>query len=832
MSCSARVTCLTAALMTSAMAMFAPMAHAQAAPTCGSITDPTVTYQVPDIPRPPLRTPIVDPTFGCTITRWTDPSMAPTHSLRHEYSRLVAFNADNTKAAVIAYNGGNLFVLDLASGKLQSVPRGSLDPSVTWHPTDPDRLILYAGNEIRTFRVSTGATTTVMKFPQYEYITTREEGSFSDDWRYAAFLGYKPGANWAKADFVVADLQGGTVVGLMADQTNLPDMIGISPSGQYVVATFLDFTKAFDINMNFLRNLHPGQTHEDFAIDHNGDEVLVYYSWDSAATADWGGKSMVGMVRLKDGLKTALIDTKWQWGGHISGIASRTRPGWILLEDYRGVGAAQTSPFQRELFWISTATKEVRRIAHHHSDQGSDANGKDYFAEPHAVPSWDGTMVAFASVWGSPFQEYDFYSVTGDWFHTGATAPTPTPAPSTTALDTSAPSVPSGVAAKGISSSRIDVSWAASTDNVGVAGYKVYRDGSLLATGVTGTSYSDTNLAVGTTHSYSVAAFDASGNVSAQSAAVSATTPDTTAPSMPSGLAATASSDTAISVSWSASTDNVGVKGYRVYRNGSLVATVTATSFSDSGLTASTSYSYAVESYDAAGNVSTRTGSVSATTQAAPAPVAPASTTTSPTLGSVTFDSSAYGHSRGGRNCSIATIVGSGNNRALAVGVSYYNYDGSTSVQSVSYPGTTMTRVKRSTVSKVTVELWVGVNPPSGANSVAVVTSVPTTTVCGAASFAGVNQAQPLSNTIIATGSGSTASMSVSSAPGSMALGLFTCDSCSVFSFTNSKLWSDGSMGFGTGAGYAANGAASVPYKWTLYSAPWTALGTSLNAAP
>lgn len=92
----------------------------------------------------------------------------------------------------------------------------------------------------------------------------------------------------------------------------------------------------------------------------------------------------------------------------------------------------------------------------------------------------------------------------------------------------------------------------------------------------------------------------------------STTTADTTAPSVPSGLTASAG-DGQVGLSWSASTDNVGVTGYRVYRNGSLVATTTTTSYTDTGLTNGTSYSYTVSAIDAAGNASAQSAPVSAT---------------------------------------------------------------------------------------------------------------------------------------------------------------------------------------------------------------------------
>ncbi|HYS07138.1 MAG TPA: LamG-like jellyroll fold domain-containing protein [Myxococcales bacterium] len=90
-------------------------------------------------------------------------------------------------------------------------------------------------------------------------------------------------------------------------------------------------------------------------------------------------------------------------------------------------------------------------------------------------------------------------------------------------VDTTPPSVPTGVATRALSSSQIAVTWAASTDNLAVAGYRVFRDGVQIAT-APGTSWSDAGLAVATSYTYAVAAFDPAGNVSAQSAAAIGTT--------------------------------------------------------------------------------------------------------------------------------------------------------------------------------------------------------------------------------------------------------------------------------------------------------------------
>jgi len=329
------------------------------------------------------------------------------------------------------------------------------------------------------------------------------------------------------------------------------------------------------------------------------------------------------------------------------------------------------------------------------------------------------------------------------------------------ASDTTAPTTPTSLTASAVSSSQINLSWNASTDNVGVAGYKIYQNGGTtpIATVTSGTVYQNTGLTASTTYSYTVVAYDAAGNTSPVSAAVSAktssTTPstpsgacpapatsawtgcyysdqnlttlglvrtdrtitfnwgagspdptipadhfsvrwsgvfnfaagsnaftvvaddgfrlyldgvkvmdhwvdeaattytqtvattagnhtvtleyyenggdavanlqwqvatsasvaDTQAPTTPTNLTASAASRQ-INLSWSASTDNTAVAGYRMYRNGGTtpIATVYGTTYQDTGLLSATYYSYSVAAYDAAGNTSAKSATVSART--------------------------------------------------------------------------------------------------------------------------------------------------------------------------------------------------------------------------
>jgi chitodextrinase len=183
--------------------------------------------------------------------------------------------------------------------------------------------------------------------------------------------------------------------------------------------------------------------------------------------------------------------------------------------------------------------------------------------------------------------------------------------------DTTAPSAPTNLAGSAASSSQINLTWTASTDNVGVTGYKVFRNGTQIATPAT-PGYSDTNLTPATAYSYAVAAVDAAGNTSTQTTPITVTTQnDTTAPSVPTNLAGSGVSSSQINLTWTASTDNVGVTGYKVFRNGTQIATTPATpGYSDTNLTSSTTYSYAVAAVDAATNTSATTASIDVTTLA------------------------------------------------------------------------------------------------------------------------------------------------------------------------------------------------------------------------
>lgn len=171
---------------------------------------------------------------------------------------------------------------------------------------------------------------------------------------------------------------------------------------------------------------------------------------------------------------------------------------------------------------------------------------------------------------------------------------------------------PSGLQVTGVSTSTIALAWNAVS---GAAGYDVYRGGAKVnAALVGGTAYTDSGLASGTSYSYTVKAVTSGGAASTASAAVSGITSGSPPPlSSPTGLAVSGTTASTVTLAWSAAS---GASGYHVYRNGGKITAspVGSTGYVDSGLTASTSYSYTVASY-AAGNESAPSSAVTATTQ-------------------------------------------------------------------------------------------------------------------------------------------------------------------------------------------------------------------------
>lgn len=208
--------------------------------------------------------------------------------------------------------------------------------------------------------------------------------------------------------------------------------------------------------------------------------------------------------------------------------------------------------------------------------------------------------------------------------------------------DVTAPAVVAGLAAttsaNSLTQSSVRLTWTASTDNVGVAGYDVFRDGNKVGTTVT-TAFTDPAVTSAVTYAYTVVAFDAAGNRAPASAALSVTPNqpslnvtvsgglssdilnlpqnDVFAPTSPTNLRATTAALTAstssVTLSWNAATDATGVTGYEVFRNGVKIATATALTYTDPSVASATTFSYTVKAFDAAGNRSVASAALAVT---------------------------------------------------------------------------------------------------------------------------------------------------------------------------------------------------------------------------
>lgn len=283
-----------------------------------------------------------------------------------------------------------------------------------------------------------------------------------------------------------------------------------------------------------------------------------------------------------------------------------------------GLSAAAASPSKVNLAW-SAATDNVGvtgYVIYRNSAQLTSVG---------AVTTYSDTSVTSTNTYTYSVKAVD---AAGNQGPASNIASATTPAP----VDTTPPSVPSNLTASAANSNLVNLSWTASSDNVAVTGYKIYRNSTLVGTVMTGLNYADNTVSGNTSYTYVIKAVDAAGNISADSNSSTVTTPvapDTTAPSVPTGVTSKNTTASSTTLSWTASTDNTAVTGYTIYRNGTKVGAVSGTTliFTDSGITASTAYSYTVSAQDAAANSSAQSTPLVVTTLASADTTNPTATT-------------------------------------------------------------------------------------------------------------------------------------------------------------------------------------------------------------
>ncbi|MEP7379018.1 MAG: hypothetical protein ABI725_05580 [Chloroflexota bacterium] len=168
--------------------------------------------------------------------------------------------------------------------------------------------------------------------------------------------------------------------------------------------------------------------------------------------------------------------------------------------------------------------------------------------------------------------------------------------------DTNPPTAPSNLQTTVDASGAVALSWSAATDDLFVESYQLSRDGVLVGT-TYGTSFVDANPPEAATHTYSVSSVDGAGNVGPTVVGEPVFVADTTKPGSPPSLSATATGPHSVVVAWKAASDNVGVTGYQVSRDGTPLARLPDTTYTDSAAPDGTGLTYQVRAVDAAGNI-------------------------------------------------------------------------------------------------------------------------------------------------------------------------------------------------------------------------------------
>ncbi|WP_025614777.1 fibronectin type III domain-containing protein [Cellulophaga baltica] len=174
--------------------------------------------------------------------------------------------------------------------------------------------------------------------------------------------------------------------------------------------------------------------------------------------------------------------------------------------------------------------------------------------------------------------------------------------------DTEAPTIPTNLVVDNITTTSVNLSWTAATDNIDVVDYEIFQDGVAIGLSSGSVVFAVNGLTPETTYDFTITALDAAANSSAVSESITVLTlavSDTEVPTVPEGLLATNTTETSTELSWDTATDNVGVVDYEIFQDGSPIGlTGGATNFVVSGLASETTYIFTVAALDVANNAS------------------------------------------------------------------------------------------------------------------------------------------------------------------------------------------------------------------------------------
>jgi hypothetical protein len=373
--------------------------------------------QPPPLGEPPARVAFRDPVFGRCVVRVTDEHIDiapddPSQGLKNEYSRVQAFNADESRMLVRG-TAGTWYLYDAAT--LRPLTQLPIDSDPRWDAGDPNILYFVSGPQLMRFDIRSSEPSVLHDFTadfpdqKLTFVWTKYEGSPSRDGRY---WGLKADdENYQTVAILVYD-QWQDSITAKRDMRSVPgsgaiDNVTISPLGTYLAVDFGDHycepgmlgTDAVPCGfMVYDRNLASGRGllrisgHLDLALDAAEREVAVYQDIDT---------DQLAMLDLATGTITNLLPIDFAFGAigfHISGRAF-DRPGWAVVSTHTSDVASHTW-MDNEVFLVELrAGGTVVRLAHARSLVDPEQE-HDYWAEPHATSNRDLTRVLFTSNWG------------------------------------------------------------------------------------------------------------------------------------------------------------------------------------------------------------------------------------------------------------------------------------------------------------------------------------------------------------------------------------------------------------------------------------------------
>ena len=378
------------------------------------------------VPRPPKGQPTFDANFGTCIIRVTEHDVEPPKVFaRHDYSRKQAFNSDNTRLLIIAYDG-SWHIYDAISLQYLHVLNGvSGDAEPQWHPTNPNLLYYLprngVGMKLLEYDIVTNRSRVVGDFaerlkhlwPTASAAWSRSEGTPSADLRYWAFQ--IDSATWQGLGLFTYDLRDDKILATYDFAKNgksRPDHVSMSPSGKYVVVSWDEVPHVLTRDLTDARRIASHGEHSDIALDVANDDIYVSVDYQKR-----GGP--VFMVNLRTGQRTDLFDSyvgSTATAMHFSG-KSYGMPGWVIVSTY----GEYDSGNKIKRFWGGSGHKwlhgkimaiELRadprivNLAYHHSTYA------EYWTEPQASVNRDLTRILFNSNWGTSSKlDVDTYMV-------------------------------------------------------------------------------------------------------------------------------------------------------------------------------------------------------------------------------------------------------------------------------------------------------------------------------------------------------------------------------------------------------------------------------------